>query len=206
VIDPDAGLETTRITLSDTGQSGRVSYAGAGSILLDRSGIKAYVLNAVSNCISIIDIPNRALVATVATESVPLQAEFNKKGDRLYMIYDGSPYLNVLDPGTLFSIKKAYVGMQPAAIKVDTNTDMVYVARKREAEVSVYDPFSLLPVESIKAESSSDFMTIDNESNNLLLLSFKDETVTAVQLNSKNILSAIQIGKSPYRVRVIGER
>lgn len=205
-LDPESAVEITKVSVGD----------GPQAIVADRSGARAYVFNTFSNSISVIDVPKCindisrgrecALLATVNTDYGPLFGEFNKKGDRLYVMYSGSPYLNVLDPVSFFVKSRVLVGMQPAALKVDTNTDMVYVARKGASEVDVYDPFSLLPVEVIRTQNSTDFMTIDNESNTLLLLSSEAETVTALELNSKSIVSAVQVGKDPYRVRVMGER
>lgn len=217
----DAALSPDRKTLVVVnGGSNSVSFIDVGSSLeLDRIGIgeaphtvvadgkgKAYIFSTFANTISIVDISGRTLIAAVPTDSGPIQGAFNRKGDRLYVLYAGSPYLNVLDPSSFSVVRRVYTGMQPTAIKVDTNTDMIYVARHGAPEVDVYDPFSLLPVETIRTGSSTDFMTIDADSNVLFLLSWRDETLTAVHLNSKSILSRIDVGRGPFRVRVIGER
>ena len=196
-IDPVARIEVHRLTVGE----------GPHSLVIDRrEGRRAYVFNTPSNSISIIDIPNRKLTATAGTADRPLYGEFNRSGDRLYVIHEGSPYLNVLDPFSLAIVRRIMLGLPPAFLKVDTATDLLYVAKRHAAEVDVYDPFSLLPVESIPTGGSISAIAIDGEFNALLLLSSEARTLTAVSINSKSILSVLDVGKDPYQVRVHGER
>ncbi len=195
-IDPLSTIEMQRITVGDDPRS----------IVMDRAGSRAYVFNKMSNNLSVVDLGSRALVATVGTDFGPLLGEFNRNGDRLYVICEGSPYLTVFNPFTFSVMNRIYLGMRPASVKVDTTTDRVYVAGRNETAVQVYDPVSLLPVDVIETGQTIDFMTIDADSSRLLTLSSSAEMLTAVDLISRKLDSTIDVGKNPYRVRIIGER
>jgi YVTN family beta-propeller protein len=199
-IDRPSGIETGRVKVGQGPYSMVINRTGSGS------GNKAYIFNRLSDSISVIDLTSRSLVTTVHTDSGPLYGDFNRKGDRLYVIYAGSPYLTTLDPYSFSVLRRIYLGPQAAAIKVDTNTDLIYIARKSANTVEVYNPTSLLPVDIIGVGNTIDFMTIDAESNRLLLLSSSHDLLMAVDINSRQVHSMIDVGKGPFRVRIVSER
>lgn len=177
------------------------------SILLDRrGGRKGYVFNVLSNSISVIDIPTMSTAATVPTEVGPLQGQFNRKGDKLYVIYQGSPYLTVMDPASFQVSNRVFIGPSAGALKVDAMTDMIYIARKQASEVEIFDPFSLIAVDFIRTTGGASYMTIDGEENSLLLLSPERKTLTIVNINSRKVVSVLDVGEDPYRVSLMGER
>ena len=111
---------------------------GPNSVLLDSTGRRAYVFNTLSSTISVIDIANKALITTISTEPSPLRGQFNRAGDRLYVIHEWSSYLSVIDPASLAVIRRAPVRIGMESIKVDTNTDLVYLGRKRDVILGMF--------------------------------------------------------------------
>jgi YVTN family beta-propeller protein len=126
----------------------------------DRTGRKAYVFNSFSNTFSVIDVPNKAVAANVTSVEVgPLRGQFNRKGDRLYVIFERSPYMLVFDPANFSVIKKIIVGAGVSALKVDTNTDFLYLGRRHDGIIEVYDPFPRRW--RLRVGGRTDYMTID---------------------------------------------
>lgn len=174
--------------------------------MINSTGRRAFVFNTLSSTISIIDIPNKALVTTISTEPGPLRGQFNRRGDKLYVIHEWSSYLTVMDPNFLSVMRKFSVRMGIGSIKVDTNTDLVYLGRKNDTVVEVYDPFSFVPVDFIKTGASIAHMTIDGEENNLYMINPEIKTMMVINLISKKMVSEIDVGEGPYWVTVMGER
>jgi DNA-binding beta-propeller fold protein YncE len=196
-IDPVALVEVQRTAVGD----------GPTSLVIDRrEGRRAYIFNTEAGSISVIDIPTRSLAATARTEDRPFRGDFNRRGDRLYVLFEGSPFLSVVDPTTMAVVKRLSLGTPPTALKVDKNTDMLYVAKKRSDGIDIYDAVSPFPADVIRTGNSVDWITIDGESNALLLLSTGARTLTAVGINSKNVLSVLDLGEGAYQVSVHGER
>jgi DNA-binding beta-propeller fold protein YncE len=188
-----------------------LSHTAAGdapsSILLEPAGgRRAYVFNVMSNSISIVDIAARATAATAAVDTGALRGQFNRNGSRLYVISEGSPYLTVIDPASLQVSNRVFMGIPANALKVDVKTDLIYAAGIKTNEVEIYEPLSLIAVESIPAEGGASYLTIDGQENSLLLLSPESRTLTSVNINTRNIVFVIDVGEDPYQVTLMGER
>ncbi len=195
-IDANSLLEASRITVGKS----------PNSILIDQTGRRGFVFNTLSNTISVINIPNRGIVATISTESGPLRGQFNRRGDLLYVIHQWSPYLLEVDTSTFSVVRRDQLKMGLNSIKVDTRTDLVYLGRKTDVRVDGYYPFTFVPVDFIQASPGIEYMTIDNELNNLYLVNSREKTVIAVNLVSKRVVAEFDVGDGPYWVTMMGER
>ena len=116
------------------------------------------------------DISNKAVITTISTDPAPLRGQFNRQANNLYMIHEWSMYLTALDPLPLSILKRYPVRMGMTSIKVDPQTDLVYMGRGHDTVVEVYDPFSFVVVDSIKTGAGITYMTIDGDENNLYMV------------------------------------
>jgi YVTN family beta-propeller protein len=197
IIDPVALLELTRINVGN----------GPNSVLIDPTGRRAYVFNRLSSTISVIDIPHKAIVTTISTDAGPLRGQFDRKGDRFYVINEWSSYLTVFDAASLTVLGRFTVmRMGLDAIKVDTMTDFIYLGRRNDTLVEMYDPFSFVRVDFIQTPAGVTYMTIDGETNNMYMVSPEIKSVMISNLVSKKTPSEIDVGDGPYWVTLMGER
>jgi len=187
---------------------GRVNVGnGPHSILIDpNTGRRAYVFNTLSGTISVLDIPNRGIVATLSTDPGPLRGNFNRRGDRLYVIHELTHYLTVIDPSSLSTLRRFQVRIGMNSIKVDNRTDLVFLGRKNDVIVEVYDPLSFVPVDIIRTGGTIAYMTIDGEENNLYLVNEDKKSLLVNNLVGKRTIHEIDVGDEPYWVVVMGER
>jgi YVTN family beta-propeller protein len=187
---------------------GRINVGnGPHSILIDpNTGRRAYVFNTLSGTISVLDIPNRGIVATLSTDPGPVRGHFNRRGDRLYVIHELTNYLTVLDPSSLSTRRRFQVMIGMNSIKVDNRTDLVFLGRKNDIIVEVYDPLSFVPVDIIRTGGTIAYMTIDSEENNLYLVNEDKKSLLVNNLVGKKMVYEIDVGEGPYWVVVMGER
>lgn len=195
-IDTSNLVELQRVSVGD----------GPRSLLIDSTGRKAYVFNSYSNTMSVIDIARRAVTATVPLESSPVRGQFNRKGDRMYVIFSGSPNLVVLDVATLTVVKRQFVGLGAISMKVDTKTDLLYIGKRGDDAVTVYNPFNFTPAYFIRTGGPVAYMTLDGEENNLYMIVPEKKIISIVNLISRNVVGEIDVGEDPLWVTVIGER
>jgi YVTN family beta-propeller protein len=173
---------------------------------MDPQGRRAYVFNTPSNTISVIDVPSRALVTNISTDPSPLRGQFNRRGDRVYVINEIYSYLTVIDPFSLSVVRRASVSMGLSAIKVDINTDLIYLGRRRDPVVEVYNPSTFFPVNSIRADGGVTYITIDNEERKLHMVSPERNSLIISDLTSQKVVSELDVGEGPYWVTLMGER
>jgi YVTN family beta-propeller protein len=195
-IDPTSLIEVSRIKVGN----------GPNSVLIDSTGRRAYVFNTMASTVSVIDIPNKKLLTTIAIDPSPLRGQFNKRGDKIYVIHEWSSYVSVIDPLSLSVARRFQVRMGMESIKVETNTDLVYLGRKNDTVVEAYDPFSFVPVDFINTGGGISYMTIDGQENNLHMISPGMKALMSSNLISKKMVFIIDVGESPYWVTVMGER
>jgi YVTN family beta-propeller protein len=195
-IDPVTLVETARVNVGKD----------PVSILLDRSGTKAYVLNYLSNTISAIDLATRTVFATLQTESGPLRADFNRAGDRLLVTHEWSPNLLVIDAATNVQLKSVFVGDGLVSVKVEPNTDRVYIGRRHDPVVQVFDPFSLVPSDFLIAAGAPYYDLFDAESSNMLLVLPEQKALEAISLVSKKPQYLIDVDDDPFRSAIMGQR
>lgn len=112
----------------------------------------------------------------------------------------------MIDPASLAVIRRAPVRIGMESIKVDTNTDLVYLGRKRDVILGIYEPFSLVSIDFISTGGEITYMTIDDEENNLYLLNAVSKKVMVSNLVSRRILGEIDVGEGPYWITMMGER
>lgn len=197
IIDPHSLIELERLKVGNE----------PNSLFIDCKGKRAYVFNKGSNTISVLDIPNRALSFTITTQDHgPLRGHFNKKCDRFYVFFERSPYMSVIDSATLVELKKIYVGMGVSALKVDIRTDMLYVGKRYERRVDIYDPFSLIPVEYLDVGGGINFITIDNDEKRLYFLLPERRILKIIDIVSKKTYAEMDVGEDPFWVSVMGEK
>jgi YVTN family beta-propeller protein len=195
-VDVRSGLEVKR---TPTGEE-------PTGILVDRNGQRAYIFNRRSNDITVLDITNQATVATVSSEVEPLRGQVNREGTRLFVAHRASAYLLAYSLPDLAVVERVFVGLGMSSIKVDPNTDLVYVGMEGGEVVRVYDAASLVPVETVDVVAPVDEMTIGAEDNTMLFLARDKQSITFMDLTNRKIVGELKVGCSPYAVGLMKER
>jgi YVTN family beta-propeller protein len=195
-VDPVSLFELTRINVGN----------GPNSVLIDPRGRRAFVFNTLSSTITVLDIPFKTIVTTLPTDPGPLRGQFNRRGDRLYVVHEFSSFLTVMDPISLSVIQRFPVRMGMNAIKVDPITDLVYLGRKNDLVIEVYDPFAFVSVDVVRTGGTIAYMAIDGEENNLYLVNSDLRRLMVSNLVSKRIIYEMDVGEDPYWVALMGER
>jgi YVTN family beta-propeller protein len=176
------------------------------AIVLDKSSRRAYVFNTLSNNISVIDISAKAVMGTISTGPEPIRGQFNRGGDRLYVAHAEYPYLYVVDPQSFSVLQQKFIGTGIRSLKVDTRTDLVYLGKKNDTAIGVYDPFTFSVTQYIPTRGAVDYMTIEGDSNNLYLVIPEKKIVMIVNLINTRNVSEIEVIDGPSWVTMMGER
>lgn len=203
-ISTDSLTETARATVGQ----------GPHSIIINRTGSRAYVFNSRSNTISVINLAaylsgrpvTAQAVQTVSTEAGPIFGQFSARGDKLYVVHERSPYINVRDPASNALLNRVYMGTGGRTIKVDSKTNLFYVAPAGGRDLDVYDPFSFVAGDFIPVEGEAVSMTIDNDDNTLCVVVPEKRVVKIINLTSRKVIAELDVDTDPYWVTVMGER
>ncbi len=179
---------------------------GPEFIIMDRSGRRAFVFNRYSNTITVIDLALRQVAGTIATESAPVYGQFNRKGDRLYVAHAMTPNILEISLDTLTITRRINAGSGVSAMKVNPATDLLYVATRFGGIIDIYDPFSLMPGNFLKADGAVGYLAIDGEENNLVIVHPRERLIRLINLISKKQHGLVDTGADPYCTAIFGER
>ncbi len=207
VISANAGSNTVSfLDLRGLVETARVQVGEEPVFLLpDRGGRRLFVFNQRSNSISVLDLSTRAIIATLSTDNSPLRAQIDRANARLYVATGRAAYLTVYSLADFSAQQRVYVGMGTTALKVDSDTDLLYVANA-DGHVSVFDPFSLIPIDQLDLPEGATSLAIDAAENVLFALMPERGAVAAIQLTTKSTLALFDVGKAPRVLALIGER
>jgi DNA-binding beta-propeller fold protein YncE len=175
-------------------------------LLVDRSWRRAYVLNELSSTVTVVDIGSRSVVTTFATDPSPLRAQLNRAGDRLYVVHAGSPQMLVISVSTFTVVNRVSVGLGAVTLKIDSRSDLIYLAKRDDRRINVYDPFALIPIDFFDLPAGVTWFAIDDAENTLLALMPSRRSVGIVDLPSRRLLGTVVVGEEPYMVTVAAER
>ncbi len=209
-VDPAASVEIDRVDLrARLGPSQAVSSMAGDepvSLLMDRAGRRAYVFNRRSSSIAVLDLANHAVAGAVRTDAEPLRGQLSRDGTRLYVIHGGSAYLNVFSLPDLALKTRIFVGLGASALQVDPRTDLVYVGKRDEDQLSIFDPLSFVPVSRLDVPDSVTSTVIADAENVLFALVPSRRSVVGIDLVGGKTLAQMEVGNEPYQVTVNGER
>jgi YVTN family beta-propeller protein len=176
------------------------------SLLIDPTGKRAFVFNRLSNTISVIDISYHAVSSTITTGLEPLRGQFNRTGDRLYVIHAQYPYLFVIDPSSFSILQRQFMGTGIVSLKIDTRNDLLYLCKKNESVITVYNLFTFTPVGFIPTPGTVEYMTIDNVTNYLYAIVPEQKVLMIINLLSGKTEGEIDVNRQPLWVTMMGER
>ena len=196
IIDLQSRFEVARVPVGN----------GPEYVLMDRNGRRAFVFSRLTNSISIIDMTTRAVTGTLATESGPVYGQLSNRGDRLYVYHDMSPNILVfaLDGQTM--TRRINTGMGVRALKINPLNDLIYVGKNFGDIIDIYDPFTLTGIDFLNANGGTNYMTIDGEENNLLVLHPRNRQLRFINLISKKERGLLDTGADPYCAVILNER
>ena len=100
---------------------------------------RVFVVNGLSDDVSVIDVNSRSVVGTIAVESQPTDISMDRRERELFVGHETSPNLLVIDASTLAVVDSIYVGRDVTAVLADRRRDRVYVAKGRPSELVVVD-------------------------------------------------------------------
>jgi DNA-binding beta-propeller fold protein YncE len=185
------------------------------ALLIDRSSRRAYVANRSSSSVTVLDLSTHGIVTTFATDALPSRVQLNRAGNQLYVVQAGSAYFNVyaLPSNTPLATtapytlqKRVFVGLGATALKVDPRSDLVFVGKSDETILQVFDPFSLMPIDSIELPDGTSYLTIDDVENTLVALLPDRRAIAFVDLTTRRLVDVVDVGADPFFVTLFGER
>lgn len=189
---------THRVTVID-----RLTGKEAGSIPVGNSprGIvlfrdRAYVANARSHTVSVIDATAQRVVETVRLRfgDEPQALAVTSDGRDLFVVNSGSNSVAVIDLQRLSEKARIRVGSRPVNIVVDGRRRRAYVANELSNDVSVIDTFSYRLVRGIRAQSRPYGLAVDPISGLVYVTNMGSNNITVIDGTTLRVIDSLNVG------------
>lgn len=178
---------------------------GPSSIEIDDEGRLGYVFNSQGSSVTVVHLPSRQIAATIPVDPGPVRGQLDRARTRLWVLHDGSPFLTGIDTRRLVVDRRIHLGVGATAMRVDLRTDHICVARRDGTGIDVYDPLSLLPVDTLALVGRADYLTIDAETNLLAASVPEERCVRTLGLLTRAPGWVLDVEEPAY-VRIVGAR
>ncbi|PLX46804.1 MAG: hypothetical protein C0613_16060 [Desulfobulbaceae bacterium] len=200
---------SSSVSIIDTAslyERNRIKLASEPSwLFMGRAPDRAYVTEAGTGTLSLLDLEHGRILATTELEEPPVQGAISNDGSSLYLVSDYSGNLLVVDATSLAVRKRIFTGGDARALRHDPASGLIYVALK-SAEIAVVDPGALMLIDSFKLPGPVRCLTIDHEENMLFALADRGGLLWKVDLVSKRRRGEVELAGSGHSVVVMGQR
>lgn len=173
----------------------------AASVMLNvvPRGPRAYVVNAASNSVSIVDTGTNAVVAKVAVGLMPLHIALSPDGLKAYVTNSLSQSVSVIDTVQNTLISTVRVGLAPSDIVVALNGTYVYVSNPGSKTVSVINTGNNT-VSTINVGFVPSKLAFDPSGSMLYVTNSGTNTVSVISVQTNKVVATINVGSSPVDV------
>ncbi len=161
----------------------------------------AYIANAGSNNVTVINTTTNTVVATITVGSQPFGVSVSRDGSSVYVTNKASNTVSVISTATNKVIATVPVGGAPEGLAVSPDGSTVYVANTNDGTVSVINTVTKA-VSAIKVGNQPTGVAISPAGNRVYVSNYGDGTVSVINTVSDNVAATITIGPNPTGIAV----
>jgi gliding motility-associated-like protein len=162
----------------------------------------AYIANAGSNNVSVIDIAVNAVIATIPVGVAPTNVSVSSNGSRVYVSNQGSSSVSVIDPATNTVISTIPVGSGPGGLMGTPRGDKLYVANSNDGTVSVIKTPGNTVQSVIPVGMQPAGLVVSPDGSTVYVTNYGDGTVSVISTASDIVIGTISIGVHPVGIAI----
>lgn len=202
-----------RLLVFDAGNlaKGPVAQVEVGAhpahVVTDLEGRRAFVTNAADDAVSVVDLFEYKIIATVPTGRYPHGLRVSPDGREAYVATVESGSLSVIDTASLVEVARVPVGSAPVQVGFTPDGSRVYASLREENRIAVVDTASRAlsatidvgrnPIQ-VHATPDGRFVYGANQGTD----SDPADTVSVIDIATGNVVDTIRTGKGAHGVSV----
>ena len=174
---------------------------------LEINNILAYVTNEISNCVTVIDRQEDAVVGSIAVGKAPRGIIENSDGTKIYVANSGSNSISVIDTSVnrvINTIKNFGYAPEELALSWDGNT--LYGTNPYSNNVSVIDVFSDMVIDQINVGTNPTGIVTDKARRKLYVANTDSLTISVIDMNLRTVESTLTVSANPRYLALCDDR
>jgi YVTN family beta-propeller protein len=174
----------------------------AGSAGKCKTPPRAYVPNAGSNSVSVIDTSSNTVVATVPVGANPVNVAVTPNGGRAYVANAGSNSVSVINTGTNTMVATVLVGANPVNVAITPNGASAYVANAGASSVTVINTATNTVVATIPVGPNPAKIAITANGASAYVTDAGSNTVSVINTATNTVTATVLVGFNPVDVAI----
>jgi YVTN family beta-propeller protein len=195
---------------SDINDNGQVvgAYVDANDVThgyLMTAGPFAYVANAGSNTVSVIDISTGLVANTITVGTAPSGVAISPNGQQVYVTNEDGDSVSVINTATETVVATIAVGSLPLAVAFTPDGTQAYVVNEESNTVSVISTSSQTVVNTVQVGNTPFGVAMALTSNGTFayVTNASSGTVSVIAVGaSPTVVDTIQVGAAPFGIAV----
>jgi YVTN family beta-propeller protein len=164
--------------------------------------VLAYISNADSNTVSVIDTSNNTVVATIAVGNSPFGVAINPDGTRAYVANAFSSDISVIDTSNNTVIATVALANTPYGVAITPDGTRAYVTNPVSNSVSVIDTSNNTVVATIAVGSIPYGVAITPDGSRAYITNNQEDSVSVIDTSTNTVVATVPVGTFPYGVAV----
>lgn len=205
----DAGLLILDVDQLDNVLQTLPSGDHPAHIVTSPDGRYAYITNADTDRVTVVDIQARKITAEVATGAYPHGLRLSPSGHELYVANVNDSSTSVIDTDSLKEVARIPVGKAPVQVAFTPDGEHVYVSLRDEDSVAVIDVSTRKVINRIRVgrgpiqlyAAAGDTMYVANQGSD----SNPDNTVSVIDTENQKVIANVVTGQGAHGVVASGD-
>jgi YVTN family beta-propeller protein len=171
-------------------------------VAITPDGTRAYVTNAGSNKVSVINTKAHAVTGTVSVGRNPLDVALTPDGTKAYVANAGSNSVSVINTGTNALVATVAVGAHPLKIAITPNGANTYVADAGANSVTVIKTATNTVVNNLRVGANPVDVSISPNGTRAYVTNAGSKSVSVIDTAAKTVVATVGVGFIPVHVSV----
>jgi len=176
--------------------------AGSAGKCKPGSARAAYVANAGSNSVSVINPTTNTVVATVTVGHNPVHVAVTPNGANAYVSNAGANTVSVINTATNSVVATVQVGFNPVHAAVTPNGSSVYVTNVRSNSVSVISTATNAVLATVSVGANPVHVAITPDGGHAYVTNAGSNNVSVIDTATNTVTATVPVGRNPVNVAV----
>jgi YVTN family beta-propeller protein len=160
----------------------------------------AYVANAGSNSVSVIDPKTNLVVATIPVGPNPVDIAVTPNGSTAYVTNAGSNSVSVINTTSNTVVATVTVGFNPVNVAIKPDGTRAYVANARANSVSVIDTSTNAVVATVPVGLNPVDVAVTPNGSTAYVTNARSNSVSVINTTSNAVVATVTVGTNPVDV------
>jgi YVTN family beta-propeller protein len=173
---------------------------GSGPIAMVVEGDRGYVVNYLSDDVTVVDLKTAAVVKTIPVGHRPIRAAGAMRTPYILVANYGSDSVSVIDRESLMAVKTLAVGSRPADMALDSSGRKVYLLSRGDGKLAVINLGSIETIQTVSVGEFPSGIALTNDGRSLFVSHADSNSVSVIDASGLRVVRSIPVGKRPVQV------